>query len=82
MKMSENSDHIKKIMTDLYNNGLIVFKPTPEREPGGQTCGMWPTGYRLEYNDIGFSIQVSGRSQLKIKQFCMDVLEIYLQENL
>jgi hypothetical protein len=80
--MSKDSDRIKQVMTDLYNEGLIVFKPIPEREPGGQSCGTWPTSYRLEYDDIGFSLQVGGRSQLKIRQFCMDVLEIYLQENL
>lgn len=80
--MSENSDYMKKVMTDLYNAGLIIFKAIPEPIAGGQTCGLPPRAYRLEYEDQEFVIQVSGRSQLKMKQFCMDVLEIYLQEKL
>lgn len=80
--MSANSDKIKRAMYDMYEAGLIVFKPIPEPMPGGQTCGIPPKAYKLECLDMGFSIQVTGKSALKMKQFCMDVFEIYLQENL
>jgi protein subunit release factor A len=60
---------------------LLKWEQFPEEQKGGQTVGIMNMGSTLICEDLGFSIFCDGsRSQMKNKQFCLTVFELYLEE--
>lgn len=58
----------------------LIFKPYPEEIKGGQTLGLPYRCYDFSTEpDVGIQIRIEERSQLKLKQFCVDTLHQYMQ---
>ena len=60
---------------------LIKWEQYPPEIKGGQTCGIPMQGSALICEDFGFKIYCNGsRSQMKNRNFCITVFELYLDE--
>lgn len=61
---------------------LIKWEAYPKNQiTGGQTVGVPISGSTLICEELSFSISCrGGRSQMKNKEFCMTVFELYLDE--
>lgn len=60
---------------------LCKWEQYPSEQKGGQTVGILNMGSTLKCEDLEFSISCNAsRSQMKNKEFCMIVFELYLLE--
>jgi hypothetical protein len=61
---------------------LIKWKPYPENKyTGGQTCGTFTPGITLICEEVGLEISINNyRSQIKNRDLCLLLFELYLQE--
>jgi len=60
---------------------LIKWKQYPQEHHGGQTVGVSLGGSTLICEELGFTISCDGsRSQMKNRNFCITVFELYLEE--
>ena len=60
---------------------LMVWEQFPKEQHGGQSCGIINAGSTLACKEMEFSISCNGsRSQMKNRQFCVAVFELYLDE--
>lgn len=60
---------------------LIKWEQYPPEIKGGQTCGIINAGSALICEELEFKIYCNGsRSQMKNRNFCMTVFELYLDE--
>ena len=73
-------EEIKRPNVELVKD-LLKVRTYPLYPRAGMTCGKIEPGVSIEYPEMGFFIAcTSHRSQVKNKEVCLNVLEIYLRD--